>query len=134
MVANNLASLLSLTSDDPEVLERAERMARRLRQSDQPAFRDTYGWILHRLGRSEEALEHLTFAAENAPRMGLIRLHHGIALAATGDREAARAEIEAAIALTGEEGGVRGDADDDLRDRAVAALAELDAAPAAATE
>ena len=132
VVANNLASLLSLTSDDPEVLERAERMARRLRQSDQAAFRDTYGWILHRLGRSEEALEHLTFAAENAPRMGLIRLHHGIALAATGDREAARAEIEAAIALTGEEGGARGDAD--LRDRAVAALAELDAAPAATTE
>ena len=128
VVANNLASLLSLTTDDVAELERAERMARRLRQSPQPAFRDTYGWILHRLGRSGEALEHLGYAAERAPDVPLIRLHHGIALAAAGEPDAARAEIEAAVALTEEgEGAARG-ADGDLRARALAALADLDAA------
>ena len=135
VVANNLASLLSLTTDDQATLERAERMARRLRQSSQPAFRDTYGWILHRLGRSEEATGHLAFAAQAAPQVPLIRLHHGIALAAAGEREDARAEIEAAIALTEEEGNPsRGGTDGDLRARAIAALADLDAAAAAPAE
>ncbi len=147
MVANNLASLLSQSSEEPAVLERAERMARRLRQSDQPAFRDTYGWILHRLGRSEEALEHLAFAARGAQSVPLIRLHHGVALAATGETAAARAELEAALALAeaqeeaqeGAQGEVSAEADSDrdaadgdLRARAVAALADLDAAPAGA--
>ena len=36
--------------DDPESLERAFAIARRLRGSDVPQFQDTYGWILHRRG------------------------------------------------------------------------------------
>ena len=131
VVANNLASLISLTTDDAAELERAERMARRLRQSPQPAFRDTYGWILHRLGRSGEALAHLGYAAERAPDVPLIRLHHGLALAAGGDAAAARAELEAALALTEEgAGAARGAADGDLRARAQIALAELGDVPA----
>ena len=135
VVANNLASLLSLTSDDPAELERAERMARRLRQSTQPAFRDTYGWILHRLGRSQDALEHLAFAAQGAPGVPLIRLHHGIALAAAGEPEAARGELDAVVALTEGEAAAAGDPDGTLRARAIAALSDLGgAAPAPESE
>lgn len=63
VVANNLASLISANRDDPESLERAYQIARRLRGTDVPAFQDTYGWILARRGDLDEAIEYLEPAA-----------------------------------------------------------------------
>ncbi len=62
--ANNLASLLSVARNDPESLERAYVVARRLRGSDVPAFQDTYGWILFLRGNLDEALANLEPAAK----------------------------------------------------------------------
>jgi len=59
VVANNLASLISSYREDDESLQRAYAIARRLRGTDIAAFQDTYGWIAHRLGNSEEALGYL---------------------------------------------------------------------------
>src|SRR5690606_32304331 len=50
VVANNLASLLSTHRSDPESLERAYTVARRLRGSTLAPFQDTYGWIAYRRG------------------------------------------------------------------------------------
>ena len=63
VVANNLASLISANREDPESLERAYTIARRLRGTDVPAFQDTYGWILARRGNVDEAIEYLEPAA-----------------------------------------------------------------------
>ncbi len=63
VVANNLASLISANREDPESLERAYQIARRLRGTDVPAFQDTYGWILARRGDLDEAIEYLVPAA-----------------------------------------------------------------------
>lgn len=63
-VANNLASLISTYHQDDENLRRAYAIARRLRDTQVPAFQDTYGWISHRLGNHDEALEYLEPAAK----------------------------------------------------------------------
>lgn len=116
--ANNLASLLASHRDDAATLERAQAIARRLRASDEPAFRDTYGWIAYRRGQTDEALPHLAFAAARLPDNAQVQYHHGRALMAAGQREAARAAISRALDI-----GPFPEADS-----ARAAMARLDAA------
>jgi predicted Zn-dependent protease len=96
LFANNLASLLSTARDDPESLERAHVVARRLRGSEIAAFQDTYGWIAFRRGQIEEAVLHLEPAAKGLPEDAQVQFHLGMAYAAQGD--AARAETQFARA------------------------------------
>lgn len=115
--ANNLAALLSSHRDDAATLERAQSIARRLRASDVPAFRDTYGWIAFRRGQIDEAVRHLRFAAEGLPENAQVQYHHGRALMAAGQSAAARAALSRALDL-----GAFPEAE-----AARAALAQLDA-------
>lgn len=89
VVANNLASLLSTYRDDADSLNRAFTVARRLRNSDVPAFQDTYGWITFRRGNPEEALPYLETAAEKLPNEHSVQYHYGSVLAALGRTDAA---------------------------------------------
>jgi len=75
VVANNLASLLSTYKDDTVSLEKAWAIARRLRKSEVPAFQDTYGWIAHLRGDSEEALPYLESAVQSLPDDPLVHFH-----------------------------------------------------------
>ena len=104
VVANNLASLISSFDDTPESLERAYRIARRLRGTEVPAFQDTYGWIAYRLGNYEEAAEYLEPAAAALPDQPLVRYHLAEVHAALGRTDAALAEYRAARALIEEDG------------------------------
>ena len=97
--ANNLASLLSSYREDPESLQRAYAIARRLRGTDFPAFQDTYGWIAHQLGNHEEALSYLEPAAEGLPEDPLVHYHLGATYASLGRIDEARTAFETAIAL-----------------------------------
>ncbi len=100
VLANNYASLLAeFREADPEAMETARRVAQRLRDAVQPHFQDTYGWITFLDGRVEEALRHLTPAAEALPNNPLVRYHLGRALADAGQVEEARAELEASLEL-----------------------------------
>lgn len=99
VVANNLASLLSTSRADPESLERAFVVARRLRGSDSPYFQDTYGWILHRRGDSAQALPLLEQAAATLPGNAQVQGHRAEALLALGRRPEARAAFEEVAAL-----------------------------------
>ncbi|PWE32986.1 hypothetical protein DDZ14_07810 [Maritimibacter sp. 55A14] len=75
VIANNLASLLSTHRDEPEALERAYLIAKRLRGSDVPQFQDTFGWIAHRMGDNDAALNHLLPASEGMPGDPAVRYH-----------------------------------------------------------
>lgn len=79
--ANNLASLLSVTRSDPESLERAYVVSRRLRGSDVPAFQDTYGWIAFLRGNLDEALANLEPAAKGLPNDAGAQFHLGMTYA-----------------------------------------------------
>jgi predicted Zn-dependent protease len=68
---------------------------------DEPAYLDSLGYALHRMGRSDEALQLLREAARRSagPAQAEIRDHLGDVYFALGDVERARAEWEAAMAL-----------------------------------
>lgn len=99
VIANNLASLLSSYRDDPESLDRAWTVARRLKGTDVPAFQDTYGWIALRRGEAQEALEPLEAAARGLPQDPTVRYHLARAYAALDRVEDARAAYTTAREL-----------------------------------
>lgn len=99
VIANNLASLLSQTAENPEAIDRAFRIARRFRASEVPAFQDTYGWLLHLTGNSAEALPLMETAAAALNEDPSVQYHLGAVLAATGRTEDAKAALTRAIDL-----------------------------------
>ncbi|QPK90949.1 tetratricopeptide repeat protein (plasmid) [Bacillus velezensis] len=102
VVANNLASLLTAHRDDTASLDRAYRIARRLRGVDVPAFQDTYGWIVYRRGDHAEALDYLRPAALGLPGDPLVQYHLGKALHALGRTEEATQALTQALDLAGD--------------------------------
>ncbi len=103
IVANNLASMITSYKSDPESLDRAFAVARRLRGSDVPAFADTYGWIAFRRGDMEEALSHLERAAPGLPGDALAQYHLAMAWDKAGKTEEARRQFALAIEVAGPE-------------------------------
>jgi predicted Zn-dependent protease len=101
IVANNLASLLSTYRTDPESLERAWNIARRLRGADRPEFQDTYGWIALRRGEVQEAIAHLEPAAAALPQDPLVQFHLGMAYARAERNPEAIEQLQKAVNLAG---------------------------------
>lgn len=99
IVANNLASLLATYRGDDESLQRAYTVARRLRDSNVPAFQDTYGWITHSRGSSEPALDYLRSAAEGLPGDVTVQYHLAVNLAALDLTEEALAQFQKVKAM-----------------------------------
>ncbi|HKK22539.1 MAG TPA: tetratricopeptide repeat protein [Pseudohaliea sp.] len=118
VVANNLASLLSLYRDAPADIDRAYRLALRLTGSDVPAFLDTLGWVQVRREEFAPAIINLQAAARGLPQNPTVAFNLGLAYAAAGRAADARAEIERGLELAGE-------ADVPQKARAEEVLAEL---------
>jgi len=102
VIANNLASLLASYRTDPESLERAFLVARRLRGTEQPAFQDTYGWIAYRRGDFDQALANLEPAAKGLPDDPTVQMHLGLTYAALLRTEDARTVLTHTLQLAGE--------------------------------
>ena len=68
-------------------------------QPDNPDFLDTYGWALHKAGRSREALAPLLRAYVAKPDMYCIHYHLGEVYLALSDREKAEAHFMKQIDL-----------------------------------
>lgn len=100
IVANNLSSLLATYKDDPESLERAWVVGRRLRDADNPALQDTYGWILFRRGEVEEALPYLENAAVSLDDP-IVQAHLGFAYAALDRNTEALTQMQRAVDMAG---------------------------------
>jgi cellulose synthase operon protein C len=98
VIANNLASLLSdHRADDADALDRAYRIAGRLRPSDVPQYRDTYGWTRYLKGDYDEALERIAPVAEALPENPWVQYHLGMVHAALGKVAEAREALQAAL-------------------------------------
>lgn len=104
-VANNLASLLSTERSDDDSLLRASEIARPLRDSPVPAYRDTYGWIAYRLADYPVALDHLESAAASLPDEPLVQFHLAMTYLALGRRQEAATAFERVASLTRGAGG-----------------------------
>jgi tetratricopeptide (TPR) repeat protein len=70
-------------------------------EPDNPDILDTYGWALHRAGRSREGLPHLLRAFDLKPAMFCIHYHLGETYQALGDTALAEKHLEAQVALKG---------------------------------
>lgn len=96
---NNLAWTLH-QMNDPAALEYAEKAVARAPRSPQVA--DTLGVILVERGETQRGREVLARAAQEAPGALNIRLHYAKALIKSGDKAAARKELEVVAAAPGE--------------------------------
>lgn len=97
VLANNLASMLSEYRTDDASLERAFAIARRLRGNPEPAFQDTYGWILYLRGDYERALPPLQAAVDKASTNPIVLYHLGATLAKLGQTDQALDALERAV-------------------------------------
>ena len=103
VIANNLASLLATYRSDDESLQRASTVARRLRGTEVAPFQDTYGWIMYRLDRFDEALSYLEPAAEGLPNDPIVQFHLGKVYQALGREEAAAEAFQRAVSVASED-------------------------------
>jgi Flp pilus assembly protein TadD len=89
--------LLTTYREDGASYEKAGELVRGFRNSTNPAYLNTYGWVRYRLGQYSEAVSYLRRAAEADPTNALLRYHLGMALLANGEAEQARGELERAV-------------------------------------
>ena len=104
IVANNLATLLaSYHGDDPKALDRAWLVARRLVDTKEPAFADTYGWIAYLRGDPQTALAYLETAADGLPRDPMVQFHLAEAYRTLKRNADARGQYNRVVALVGKD-------------------------------
>lgn len=96
---NNLASLLSDHRTDEKSLARAKELAVKLEPVQQPALRDTLGWVLYRTGDYAKAVEVLEGVVNAEPKAAIFQYHLGMAYAKAGDKVKAKAVLTKALEL-----------------------------------
>ncbi|MGR3662346.1 MAG: tetratricopeptide repeat protein [Paracoccaceae bacterium] len=101
IVANNLASLMTGTGSDAETIDRAYKIARRLRQSPVAPYQDTYGWIAYLRGNFAEAVEALEPAAAGMGSEPLVQYHLAQAYVSVENFDDAIVQFRKVIELTG---------------------------------
>ena len=112
LLANNLAMLLATYRTDAASLERAQQLTQQFASTDNPAFLNTFGWTRLKSGQLDVALPALKQAVNLQPNSAILRYHLGVALAETGDSDAAREELSRALQLGDQFPGA-----DDARER-----------------
>jgi Tfp pilus assembly protein PilF len=107
IAANNLASLYGDygKGNAEEAMRLAQDVVRRF--PAEPGFADTLGWVYYRKGLHRDAVEQLQRAVASAVKRNgdnsLYRWHLGAALAASGDKQAARRELQKCLDLYAQE-------------------------------
>lgn len=94
---NNLAALLADHRTDADSLARAKELATKLEPVQQPAMRDTLGWVHYRTGDYAKAVEVLEGVVKNAPKVPVFHYHLGMAYAKAGDTAKAKAALSKAL-------------------------------------
>ena len=99
IAVNNVAALLADHKQDAASLKRAKELASRLADAEQPALRDTLGWVNYRLGDYDAAVPLLRGVVDRAPKVAIFQYHLGMALYKQGDRAGAKTHLGKAIEL-----------------------------------
>jgi tetratricopeptide (TPR) repeat protein len=95
--ANNLSYLLTEKKGDKASLERGLEIAKRFKESRNPSYLDTLGWIHYKLGDYASAVPVLERATVSAPDAPLLQLHLGMALYKKGDVTKAQDHLHRAV-------------------------------------
>lgn len=97
VAVNNLASLLVDHHSDEQSLRRAKQLAQKLEAVQQPAIRDTLGWVHYHAGEYDEAIQILEGVVNAMPDIGIFRYHLGMAYAKAGNKAKAKDHLSAAL-------------------------------------
>lgn len=98
LAANNIAAIIADHEyADADSLDRALRLAQAQRDSKNPYFLDTLGWLYYRKGDYNLALLYLKRAVESRPEHAYMNYHLAMAYYESGDRDAARKHLEKAV-------------------------------------
>ncbi len=98
IIINNLASMLSDYGNDKDDLELAKTLVEKLKESNQPVFLDTIGWVYYKLGDAETAIQYLTQVVEKMPEVNVFNYHLGMAYKLSGDKTQAKIYLEKSLA------------------------------------
>jgi len=98
---NNLAYIYSEKLNN---LNRAGDLARKAHElaPAEPSVQDTFGWVLYRQGKYQEAAELLEQSASKSPDKGEIQFHLGMANYMMGRLDEARAALQKAVSVPGD--------------------------------
>lgn len=94
---NNLAMLLVNYRSDQASLDRAQQLTGKLSNVSVPTILNTRGWVKFKRGEYQESLPLLRQAVEKSPESPVMRYHLAMAQLRTGDKAAARENLEAAL-------------------------------------
>src|SRR5207248_219113 len=85
-------------------LNRAGDLARKAHElaPAEPSVQDTFGWVLYRQGKYQEAAELLEQSASKSPDKGEIQFHLGMANYMMGRLDEARAALQKAVSVPGD--------------------------------
>jgi len=95
--ANNLAMLLATYRSDKPSLDRARSLCERFASSRNPAFIDTWGWVLYKRGEYADAVTALQKAVDKAPQAPALLYHLAMAQLKSGARDSARTHLDQAL-------------------------------------
>ncbi len=96
MIALNNLAWMYLEIDQKKAINLAERAFRLA--PEQPEVMDTFGWLLVKQGSQlERGVQLIKAALEKNPETDSIRYHYAYALAKSGDRQRAIAELDKAV-------------------------------------
>jgi tetratricopeptide (TPR) repeat protein len=107
VVANNLASLLISHSPTETNVQRALELTNSFRNSDEPYFLDTHGWVLFKSGQVQEAERVTRRAVEGLPDLAEVNYHYGRILLEQNRNSDAQGYLNKAAELTGENESLR---------------------------
>jgi tetratricopeptide (TPR) repeat protein len=94
---NNLAMMLVTHRADKASIDKAVQLIEPLKQSVNPNYLDTIGWVLYKNGEVKESIPYLRKARDKASDATVINYHLGMALFKSGDKPAAKPLLEAVV-------------------------------------
>lgn len=97
IIINNLASMLSDHGNATSDLDLAKKLADKLKDSEQPVFWDTVGWVYYKAGDYETAIKYLSKTIEKAPKINIFNYHLGMAYKMSGDKVQAKTYLEKSL-------------------------------------
>ena len=95
---NNLAMLLVTYKDDKQSHAKAKDLIQALKESDNPAYLDTTGWVYYQNSEYDVAISYLQRAVAMLPGQPLLRYHLGMAYYSSGNNKLAIDNLKSAIA------------------------------------
>ena len=98
VAANNLAMMLISYRSDESSISQAKKLVEKIKFTDNPAYLDTVGWVYYKSNEYDKALPVLQQALDKSPDSPLLQYHLGMVQYQQGQKVAAKANLEKALA------------------------------------